>query len=92
METVCNFQDIKLVHMRLRPGIRGIHYLQGDFSLAKKKLAWEPKVKFDRLVEIMVKEDLQRWQKWLKGERFPWDAPNYPSENKILSRMWRLER
>ena len=69
-----------------------VNYLQGDFSKANKKLCWEPKVKFDHLVEIMVKEDLQRWQKWLKGERFPWDAPNYPSENKILSRMWRLER
>jgi GDPmannose 4,6-dehydratase len=69
-----------------------VNYLQGDFSLAKKKLDWEPRVKFEALVEIMVKEDLQRWRKWLKGERFPWDAPNYPSENKILSRMWRLER
>jgi GDPmannose 4,6-dehydratase len=69
-----------------------VHYLQGDFSKANKELGWVPKIKFDMLVEIMVKEDLQHWQKWLKGERFPWDAPNYPSENKILSRMWRLEQ
>jgi GDP-D-mannose dehydratase len=36
------------------------YYLQGEFSLDKKKLDWEPRVKFEALVEIMVKEDLQR--------------------------------
>ena len=67
-------------------------FLQGDYSKAKQKLGWEPKVKFDRLVEIMVKEDLSRWQRWQQGEKFPWDAPSYPNENKVLSRMLRLER
>ena len=69
-----------------------ISFLQGDYSKAKRKLGWEPKVKFDELVKIMVKEDLSRWERWQKGERFPWDAPNYPNENRILSRMLRLER
>ncbi len=69
-----------------------INFLQGDYSKAKQKLGWKPKVKFDRLVEIMVKEDLSRWQRWQQGEKFPWDAPNYPNENKVLSRMLRLER
>jgi len=69
-----------------------VDLLQGDYSKAKKRLAWEPKVKFDKLVEIMVKEDLNRWERWLKGERFPWDAPNYPNENKILSRKFTLDR
>jgi GDPmannose 4,6-dehydratase len=69
-----------------------ISFLQGDYSKAKRKLGWEPKVKFDKLVEIMVKEDISRWERWQKGERFPWDAPNYPDENRILSRMLRLER
>ena len=69
-----------------------VNFLQGDYTKAKRELGWEPKVKFNELVEIMVKEDLNRWQRWLKGERFPWDAPNYPNENKMLSRMLKLER
>lgn len=66
--------------------------LRGDYSKAKKVLGWEPKTKFSKLVEIMTKEDLNRWERWQRGERFPWDAPNYPSENKILSRMLVFER
>jgi len=67
-----------------------IDFLQGDYSKAKQKLGWEPKVTFDKLVEIMVKEDLSRWQRWQKGERFPWDAPNYPSEANILTRALKV--
>lgn len=69
-----------------------VHYLCGDYSKAEKKLGWKPKIKFDKLVEIMVREDLSRWEKWINGEKFPWDAPNYPSENKILSRYYHLDR
>jgi len=64
--------------------------LTGDYSKAKKRLGWEPKTRFDKLVEIMVKEDLKRWEKWLNGERFPWDAPNYPSEAKVLTRALKM--
>jgi len=67
-----------------------VNFLQGDYSKAKQKLGWEPKVTFDKLAEIMVKEDLGRWQRWLKGERFPWDAPNYPDEATILTRSLRV--
>ena len=67
-----------------------VNFLQGDYSRAKEKLGWEPKVRFNELVEIMVKEDISRWQRWLKGERFPWDAPNYPSEANILTRALRV--
>ena len=67
-----------------------VRFLQGDPSKARKKLKWQSKVKFDRLVEIMVEEDLKRWRRWLKGERFPWDAPNYPGEAKILTRALRV--
>ena len=63
-----------------------VNFLQGNYAKAREKLGWQPKIKFDRLVELMVKEDLSRWQRWQKGERFPWDAPNYPDENRILSR------
>lgn len=67
-----------------------VNFLQGDYSKAKQKLGLELKVKFDKLVEIMVKEDLCRWQRWQKGERFPWDAPNYPSQANILTRTLRV--
>jgi GDPmannose 4,6-dehydratase len=69
-----------------------VDFLQGDYSKAREKLGWQPQVKFDKLVEIMVREDLSRWRRWLKGERFPWDAPNYPSEDRIISRMLKLDR
>ena len=62
-----------------------VSYLKGDNSKIRK-LGWNPTVKFDELVKIMVKEDLSRWERWQNGERFPWDAPNYPSEDKIISK------
>ena len=69
-----------------------VNLLQGGYSKAKEKLGWEPKVKFNKPIEIMVKEDLSRWQRWQKGEHFPWDAPNYPNESKILSRALKLDK
>ena len=58
--------------------------LREDYSKAKKIPGWEP----SKLVEIIVKEDMERWKSWLDGKRFPWDAANYPSENRILSRLF----
>ena len=69
-----------------------VHFLQGDYSKANKKLGWTPKIKFAQLVQMMVKDDLSRWERWLNGERFPWDAFNYPCEDKIISRYQRIER
>ncbi len=43
-----------------RPG--EVDQLLGDYSLAKKELGWEPKVKFKELVQIMVQRDLERIQ------------------------------
>jgi len=63
--------------------------LVGDCSKAEKKLGWKPRIKFNELVEIMVKEEVNRWKRWLNGERFAWDAPDYPSENRILTRALR---
>lgn len=34
-----------------------VEYLLGDFSNARRLLGWEPKVSFEKLVEIMVKHD-----------------------------------
>ncbi len=47
---------------------------KGDFSRARARLDWKPQVNFDRLVEIMVEEDLKRWKRHLNGEQFPWDV------------------
>lgn len=78
---------IKVDKSLLRP--LDVEFLKGDISKAKKKLGWEPKMKFDELVEVMVKEDLSRWERWKKGEHFPWDASNYPSGANILTRALR---
>lgn len=67
-----------------------VNYLQGDCSKAQEKLGWKHRVKFDELVEIMVKADINRWKRWFDGERFPWDAPYYPTETTILTRALRM--
>jgi GDPmannose 4,6-dehydratase len=36
-----------------------VEFLQGDASKAKKKLGWEPKVRFKDLVKIMVDADIK---------------------------------
>ena len=36
-----------------------VEFLQGDASKAKRKLGWEPKVKFKELVKIMVDADIK---------------------------------
>jgi len=37
-----------------------VYELKGDFSKAKRKLGWQPKVSFEELVKMMVEADLQR--------------------------------
>jgi GDPmannose 4,6-dehydratase len=37
-----------------------VDLLIGDYSKAKKKLGWEPRVRFQQLVEMMVDADLER--------------------------------
>lgn len=44
-----------------------------DSSEAQKALGWQPEVKFDDIVRIMVEEDLRRWKMHLEGKTFPWD-------------------
>ena len=86
-----NWQDYVKVDKRfLRPV--DISRLCGDYTKAKEKFGWHPTVKFDKLVEIMVKADLKRWERWQKGESFPWDASSYPSEGKMISRYMQVDR
>jgi GDPmannose 4,6-dehydratase len=39
-----------------------VHHLLGDYSRARKDLGWQPKVSFEELVALMVREDLARLQ------------------------------
>ncbi len=68
----------------MRP--KDVNYLKGDYSKAQKVLGWEPKTKFKDLVKKMAEADLSRWKKFKKGERFPWDAFNYPEDIDIIQR------
>ncbi len=38
-----------------------VDVLQGDYSKAKKKLGWQPKVSFDEVVRMMVEHDLEHF-------------------------------
>jgi GDPmannose 4,6-dehydratase len=61
--------------------------LCGNNKKAKEKLGWKPKITFEKLVKIMLDEDLKRWKMFLDGKTFPWDAPLYPSESKFITRL-----
>jgi GDPmannose 4,6-dehydratase len=45
------------VNKYMRPA--EVDYLIGDYSKAKKQLGWKPKTSFKKLVEIMVKSDIE---------------------------------
>jgi GDPmannose 4,6-dehydratase len=81
---------VKLDNRFLRPA--DVNYLCGDYNRARDLLGWEPKTKFDGLVELMVNEDMERWERWKSGEHFPWDAFSYPHENNILSRSLKFDK
>jgi GDPmannose 4,6-dehydratase len=49
----------------LRPA--EVDLLIGDASKAKKRLGWEPKVKFKQLAEIMVDADIEQLKKEMEG-------------------------
>jgi GDPmannose 4,6-dehydratase len=52
---------VKINPKFFRPG--EVDQLLGDYSKARNKLGWEPKVKFKDLVTIMVERDLERVKK-----------------------------
>lgn len=63
-----------------------VNYLRGDCRKAENTLRWKAKTTFSKLVKIMFEEDIKRWNMFLEGKSFPWDAPLYPSESKFLTR------
>ena len=86
-----DYKDFVEVNERfLRPS--DINYLRGDYNKANRILGWKPETTYTELVELMVNEDLERWERCKLGEHFPWDAFNYPNENKILSHMLKFDK
>jgi len=63
--------------------------LKGSAHKAQAEFGWKPKTTFKELVKIMVNADVDRWKKVMTGQTFPWDAPNYPSEARIITRAIR---
>lgn len=84
-----DWQDYLKVDKRFKRPL-DVPCLLGESKKAEKTFSWKAKVDFDKLVEIMVKEEIRRWEKWLSGERFAWDAPSYPNESKIINRSLRM--
>lgn len=37
-------------------------------------LGWEPSITMHELAELMVRADVLRWQRYRRGEHFPWDV------------------
>ena len=64
-----------------------LDHLRGNAKKAAKHLKWKPKITFKKLVKIMVDADLKRWNNFLDGKIFPWDAPLYPDETKLITRL-----
>jgi GDPmannose 4,6-dehydratase len=63
-----------------------VESLKGDSRKARKNFGWAPKIKFKKLVRIMVESDYQRWKQWMEGKRFAWDANNYIGDDKTIFR------
>ena len=76
---------VKIDKRFLRP--MEVNYLRGNNNKAKRKLGWKPKTTFEKLVKIMLDDDLKRWGMFLDGKIFAWDAPLYPSESKFITRL-----
>ena len=45
-----------------------VHVLRGDYTKGKRKLGWEPSVRFDDLVKMMVEVDLKNGEKLYRRE------------------------
>ena len=83
-------KHIKIDKRFIRPV--DVHFLKGDYMKSQTRLGWMPKTRFGDLAQLMLKSDIERWNRWSHGEHFPWDAWNYPNEKKILSRKLKFDR
>ena len=63
-----------------------VHQLCGDPRKISEIIGWRPQYGFKELVAIMVKSDLEKWQRFMNGEAFAWDAPNQTDNMDIMSR------
>ncbi|HQP99269.1 MAG TPA: GDP-mannose 4,6-dehydratase [bacterium] len=70
-----DWQEVVVVRERFKRPL-DVPCLRGDASRAGQKLGWSPKIHFRELAELMVEEDLKRWNSYLEGQLFPWDAIN----------------
>jgi GDPmannose 4,6-dehydratase len=69
-----------------------VDILLGSPKKAFEKMGWKPKVTFRELVKIMAQEDLDRWERYLRGERFSWDAANDISWEVKAPGTYKLDR
>ena len=60
--------------------------LEGDPSKAKKELKWKSHTDSQGLVATMIDADITRWRDHTNRVSFPWDTPNYPSDDHIIRR------
>lgn len=81
-----NYEDYVSINKRLMRPI-DVDYLRGDYTKSNNVLGWKPTVTFNKLIEIMVDSDMERWQRWIDGERFAWDAPNHCESNNVVTRV-----
>lgn len=90
-EAGLNYKDHVISDKRfMRPS--EVDLLLGDVTKAKRELGWKPRVGFHELVRIMVKEDLEKWQRVLRGEHFSWDAHQHPDHDQPLSMHYEKDR
>ena len=76
----------KIISTKQNIRLYEVPVLKGDYTKARKKLGWKPKTKFKKLIKIMVEKDLDRWQRWLKREYFPWDAVMSGDDSLVFSK------
>jgi GDPmannose 4,6-dehydratase len=64
-----DWQEYVHVDETLRRGKAQLHRLVGDPSKAREQLGWEPSLRFDELVALLVDADLERVRAELRGTR-----------------------
>ena len=75
---------VKVDQTLLRP--IDVNHLIGDASKSCEKLGWKSRTTFQELIHIMVEADRTRWEQYLSGNIFPWDAPNHPQDGYMIRR------